>query len=234
MAKKGLFGKLLTATAAIAAVGGACYMFRDKIKESKLYEELGVEDKLHSLKNMRKNHEDEEDFIDEDEYIFEDLEPSDEDMNRTYVSLNTEPASSKESEDDDDTGSSTESEDEDNEAAERDNSPADDNASALEATQADDNTSAFETAQADDNTSEDESASVPTISYDTAEDMDSASEYIFTDTETKDDVQEVPDNSDKVKGETPSGYDMEGLSDVSEDPDVLIEQDLLDEAPYDI
>ena len=38
MAKnKNTFGKLLAFTTTIAAIGGACYIFRDKIKQSSLY-----------------------------------------------------------------------------------------------------------------------------------------------------------------------------------------------------
>lgn len=175
MAKKSLLGKLFTIAAAAAAIGGACYIFKDKIKASKLYEDLDVDDKLHSLKNILKKNDDEEDFFDEDEYIFNTEE---DDSNRTYVSLNAEPATA-------------------------------------------DVPAVKEEAPKEDTPKEDET--VPTIALDTIPD----SENSFTSEDTK-----KEDTPSDTKGETPTSYDMEGLSDVSEDPDVLMEQDLLDDSPF--
>ena len=184
MAKKGLLGKLMTAVVAGAAIGGTCYVFRDKIKASKLYEDLDVESRLTQLKSLFKkdeDNEDEDDFIDEDEYIFSDADTGSTD--RTYVSIDTGHESAGVAEDE-----------------------------------------------------EDDEDTVPTISLETIEGTDETST-------TEDTASPAPDEtaaSDVAETERgaasnsdiPTGYDMEGLSDVSEDPDVLIEQDMLDEAPF--
>lgn len=174
MAKGGLLGKLLTAAACGAAIGGACYMFRDKIKESKIYEDLKIDDKLMTLRDLfAKDVKDEEDYFDEDEYIFETDDTateSDDNASRSYVSLNT-----------------------------MDTIPEDDETDSG-------NEEAVPEPETSDNTTDD---SVPTISLHT----------------------EAPNDD---KGETPSGYDMEGLSDVSEDPDILMEMTKLDAEPSDL
>ena len=178
MARKGLLGKLFTVAAAAAAISGACYIFRDKIKASKLYEELDVDDKLHSLKNMLKKEEDEEDFFEEDEYIFN---TDEDDSNRTYVSLNPESATVIKPAEDADTEEPTED------------------------TNIGEPAAKYTETKSEETKNESADEVVPTIALDTLS---------------------------EAKGDAPSGYDMEGLSDVSEDPDVLMEQDLLDESPF--
>ena len=42
---------LVTLTAATAAVGGLCYVFKDQIKESKVYKDYEVDEKLKKVKN---------------------------------------------------------------------------------------------------------------------------------------------------------------------------------------
>lgn len=182
MAKKGFLGTVISVAATLAAVGGACYIFRDKIKESKLYKDLNMDDHLMNLKNYWDEHkpckETEEDFFDEDEFIFEDADTSD----RNYVSVSFT-QNDDAFEDIEDTPDVAEEASEENEEA----SPA---------------------------PTEEDSFDVPVISFDTEATADN----------TTDTVTEEGDDS-------PIGYDMEGLSDVSEDPDVLMEQDLLDETP---
>ena len=51
-------GKLFKAAATIAAIGGVCYVFRDKIKNSTVYQSLDMDDKVEKVKKkclQRKN-----------------------------------------------------------------------------------------------------------------------------------------------------------------------------------
>ncbi len=176
MAKKGFLGTLVSVAATVAAVGGVCYIFRDKIKESKIYNDLNLDVHLANAKKYWDEHKptknNEEDFFDEDEFIFEDVDSSD----RNYVSVSITPSEDVPSEDT---------------AADKDVS--------------------FEeiTDEVQDDVAE-EDFDVPVISLDTLD---------------------KSQTNEEEGDDSPSGYDMEGLSDVSEDPDVLMEQDLLDEAP---
>lgn len=43
-------GKLFKAAATIAAIGGVCYVFRDKIKNSTVYQSLDMDDKVEKVK----------------------------------------------------------------------------------------------------------------------------------------------------------------------------------------
>ena len=260
MAKGGLLGKLLTAAACGAAIGGACYIFRDKIKESKIYEDLKIDDKLMTLKDLlTRDSEDEEDYFDEDEYIFETGDTASdmhntEDAGRNYVSLNTAETDHAEMQTGDadtasvadDTAVDTDSTADVNDAADADNTTDADDTAAT-AVDADDTTDAH---GADDMTDDQADAadtdaatedSVPTISLHTAdilsEDTAAEDSTIFSDADTADAGSlETAEAStvDTTKGGTPSGYDMEGLSDVSEDPDVLMEMTKLDAAPSDL
>ena len=47
-------GKLFKAAATIAAIGGVCYVFRDKIKNSTVYQSLDMDDKVEKVKNTMK------------------------------------------------------------------------------------------------------------------------------------------------------------------------------------
>lgn len=47
-------GKLFKAAATIAAIGGVCYVFRDKIKNSTVYQSLDMDDKVEKVKNTIK------------------------------------------------------------------------------------------------------------------------------------------------------------------------------------
>ena len=44
-------GKLFKAAATIAAIGGVCYVFRDKIKNSTVYQSLDMDDKVEKVKH---------------------------------------------------------------------------------------------------------------------------------------------------------------------------------------
>ena len=47
-------GKLFKAAATIAAIGGVCYVFRDRIKNSTVYQSLDMDDKVEKVKNTIK------------------------------------------------------------------------------------------------------------------------------------------------------------------------------------
>ncbi len=47
-------GKLFKAAATIAAIGGVCYVFRDKIKNSTVYQSLDMDDKVEKVKTTIK------------------------------------------------------------------------------------------------------------------------------------------------------------------------------------
>ena len=92
-------GKLLKGvvkfTVATAAVGGICYIFKDKIKESKIYQDYDMDTKIQKVKTTIKEKmpnvfENEEDFVDEDEIFFDDLDLTAEDVERDYVSIDPE------------------------------------------------------------------------------------------------------------------------------------------------
>ena len=83
---------LLTITIAAAAIGGLCYIFKDQIKDSKVYKENDVDGKIKKVKTtikskMPKVFDREEDFVEEDELFFDD---NISDEPRDYVSLKPE------------------------------------------------------------------------------------------------------------------------------------------------
>lgn len=106
--KKNPFGKLLAFTSAIVAVGGTCYIFRDKIKASPLYSKS--KDKLSDLINNASDKfasNDDDDFLFDDDFddVFSTAE-----RGREYTSITinakddaneTEPEEANESETDD-------------------------------------------------------------------------------------------------------------------------------------
>ncbi len=86
---------------AAAAVGGLCYAFKDKIKESKVYQDNNVDEKINKVKTTIKDKMpkifDNEDDIEEDDLFADDLDLEMEDANRDYVTIN--PDDSEKSED---------------------------------------------------------------------------------------------------------------------------------------
>lgn len=150
--KKGALGKIIAFTTTVAAIGGVCYVFRDKIKESQAFKTASekASDLYGTVKSKMNNDDDfffDDDWDDEsDDVSFN----SDDNVNREYTTL----ASSKDTEVNDDT-------DDKEPSSEADASPD----------------------------------SIPTID---------------------------------LNNESVSGYENEGLSDTSEDPDVLEDQDKLD------
>lgn len=178
--KKSAFGKLLAFTTTVAAIGGTCYIFRDKIKESSIYKT--ITDKL-SGKN-------DPDFSDDDFYYddgtdgFETI-PDSTDAGREYTSITInakeeEPVFTKE---------------ETPVTAEKETpAPAEENAPVSTEEDVPVPVEEKETAPGTDDT-------IPTIHFNT-----------FSTSES----------------ESADGYENENLSDFSDDPDVLEEQDKLD------
>lgn len=90
MSKKNSFGKLLAFTTTVAAIGGACYIFRDQIKESEIYKKSV--DKLSALRNKMsdKYSNEDDDFFFDDEFedtFEEDVFSDDAKQNREYTSI---------------------------------------------------------------------------------------------------------------------------------------------------
>lgn len=95
MAKKNsTFGKFLAFTTAVVAIGGVCYIYRDKIKESETFKKAS--DKFDTLRNKVSNKfaSDEDDFFFDDEFeddfeddIFNDTAKN----NREYTSITINP-----------------------------------------------------------------------------------------------------------------------------------------------
>lgn len=172
-------GKFLKAAAAIAAIGGVCYVFRDKIKNSTVYQSLDVDDKVEKVKSTIKEKMPVKDEADRDYFSLDDTDGSSDNADAASESSAKETenagASSEDSDKTQDTGSSS--------------------ASAEEAVTMSDEVSDV-TAMVDDLISD-----IPGMSQDTASTDSDASPIL---------------------------YENEGLSDVSEDLDVIEEQDKLD------
>lgn len=87
-----LFKSLVKVGVAAAAVGGICYAFKDKIKESKVYQEYGLDDKIQKVKSTIKDKmpksDNEKDYVDDDEIFFDDLDAGS--AERDYVSIDTD------------------------------------------------------------------------------------------------------------------------------------------------
>lgn len=160
--------KFLSAIVTVAAIGGVCYAFRDKIKESKVYQSLDVEDKVEKVKTTIKE-----------------KMPTKDDAERDYFTLNEEDVVT------------------------------------TDATEAEEGT---ETASADD------SAASEVLEEAIATDIsESASDVSAMVDDLLSDIPEIQIAEEDVKKEeSPIIYENEGLSDSSEDLDVIEEQDKLD------
>lgn len=93
---------LVKFSVAAATVGGICYVFKDKIKQSKFYQEYDVDGKIDKVKTTIKEkfptqEINEEDIVEEDELFFDDEETAAKD--RDYVSITPESGSKEDAED---------------------------------------------------------------------------------------------------------------------------------------
>lgn len=92
-------GKVLKGVAkfavATAAIGGLCYVFKDQIKESKVYKEHDIDSKIQKVKTtikekMPKFFADEEAIVEEGEIFVDDANITADDMERDYVDIDTD------------------------------------------------------------------------------------------------------------------------------------------------
>ncbi len=167
-------GKLFKAVVAAAAIGSVCYVFKDKIKATKAYQTLGVDEKVEKVKTTIK-----------------DKMPIKDEAERDYFTLS----------DDDQTNNDNQTND-DNQSND-DNQPNDDISEEA----------VTETATMDDDATEE--ASAPTVT-------------VVNDETSASDVSAIVDDLLSDIPEISIGSEDMGLSDVSEDFDVLAEQDKLD------
>ena len=90
MSKKvGTVVKVVTVVAGIAAVGAACYVYRDKIKE--FFEKLNLKEKVDSAKSFVSDKflsAKDEDFFDDADFFDDEAVNSEDNSNRGYTSIN--------------------------------------------------------------------------------------------------------------------------------------------------
>lgn len=90
MSKKvGSIVKVITVAAGIAAVGTACYLYKDKIKE--FFEKLNLKEKVDTAKSFVSDKflpNKEDDFFDDADFFDDETSDSEENSNRGYTSLN--------------------------------------------------------------------------------------------------------------------------------------------------
>lgn len=211
MAKKNSnFGKFLAFTTAVATIGGACYIFRDQIKESEIFKK--TTDKLSALRNKVSNKlsSDEEDFFFDDDFeddFEDDIFDEDTKSNREYTSITI------------------------NAKDDSDAAPADTIQDMSEDTVDEATDSLMETADNISDIAKDVANDVANAVKEKTETAKDEVKEIFAD----DSIPTISfstnstDNKDTTAAtEEVLGYENEGLSDVYEDPDVLSDQDKLD------
>lgn len=86
---------LVKFTVASAAVCGLCYAFKDKIKESKVYQDYDVDEKINKVKTtikekMPKMFDNEENIVEEDEIFFDSEDAAQDSADRSYVSIDSD------------------------------------------------------------------------------------------------------------------------------------------------
>lgn len=90
MSKKGgTIVKLVAFVAGVAAIGTACYVYKDKIKE--FLEKIELKDKLNQAKSFVTDKvlgTKEDDFFDDAEFFDDEAEESEDSSNRGYTSIN--------------------------------------------------------------------------------------------------------------------------------------------------
>lgn len=186
-------GKFLKAAAAIAAIGGVCYVFRDKIKNSTVYQSLDVDDKVEKVKSTIKE-----------------KMPVKDESDRDYFSL-------------DDTDASSDNAD----AASESSAKETENADAASESSVNGTENAGASSEDSDKTQDAGSSSA------SDEEAVTMSDEVSDVTAMVDDlISDIPgmnkDTASTVSDDSPILYENEGLSDVSEDLDVIEEQDKLD------
>lgn len=107
MAKKGALGKLIAFTTAVAAIGGVCYVFRDKIKESSAFKTASDKaNDLYDTVKSKMNKDDDDFFFDDDDFFDETddfADTNDSTGEREYTSILSKQSDSNTSEEADTT-----------------------------------------------------------------------------------------------------------------------------------
>lgn len=121
--KTGTIVKIVAFIAGVAAVGTACYVYRDKIKE--FFEKHDIKGKINNAKNFvtdKFNKNNNEDYFDDAEFFDDDNLEDEDSTGRGYTSITI----STEDEDNEDAGDETDSKDdaEDTDTAEQKEEPA--------------------------------------------------------------------------------------------------------------
>ena len=210
--KNNSLGKFLAFATTTVAIGGACYVFREQIKESTIYKKAS--EKLGGLFNkFAKDDFDDDDFIFDDDNNFddtysEDLFSDSAKSNREYTSITINQREN----------SSDSTDDNEDEAVSDANQTDDAKASA--------ETVADTSSDANEPTSNTEDAKQSNTSEDLSE-IFMVNPTPTTQHVTSNDAPNVSNSAADTKKESDT-YENEGLSDVSEETDVLEEQDKLD------
>ena len=90
--------KFLKAVTAVAAIGGVCYLFKDKIKESSIYQSMDVDDKVQKVKTTikekmpSKNEESNDYFTLDDDEVTEAPADTEEDVTGEDITEETDAA----------------------------------------------------------------------------------------------------------------------------------------------
>lgn len=203
MAKKNhTLGKLFAFTTTVAAIGGVCYVFRDQIKQSSIYKKsTECLSKLFE-KVSDKFCQDEDDFSfddeKEDDAAFDDIFSEDAKKNREYTSITI---NQKEDENPEDSAA-----EEEEDSADISSDEEETGTDALTDKEEAKTTTASETEPKEDIKEIFSDDSIPTITF----------------------GNNLNASTDSEESSRVDAYENEGLSDVSEDPDVLEEQDKLD------
>lgn len=203
MAKKNhTLGKLFAFTTTVAAIGGVCYVFRDQIKQSSIYKKsTECLSKLFE-KVSDKFCQDEDDFSfddeKEDDAAFDDIFSEDAKKNREYTSITI---NQKEDENPEDSAA-----EEEEDSADISSDEEETGTDALTDKEEAKTTAASETDPKEDIKEIFSDDSIPTITF----------------------GNNLNASTDSEESSMVNAYENEGLSDVSEDPDVLEEQDKLD------
>lgn len=222
--KKHTLGKLLAFTTAVAAIGGTCYIFRDKIKTCPLYQKAA--DKLSGLKGSisDKFSEDEDFFFDDDDFedesddIFADTEHG-----REYTSITI---NAKEHAEGDTSAEDTEIPD-----------TADSDTATATAGTSSNNSVEEEVTLPEENMTEISEHTDVTAKNDTVETIKESTEPVleeviptisFGNPFGSSEIATEEKTNENASAAEVTDYENEGLSDVSEDPDTLEDQDKLD------
>lgn len=220
--KKSTFGKLLAFTTTAAAIGGTCYIFRDKIKQSTIYKTAcnKFSDVFGTVSDKFCSDDTEDFFFDDEDDDFKDVFSENAEHGREYTSITIN--AKEESKKDEDSV--------ENEIPENNETPKDiKSSSGNETSKNPENSSDNETSKDIDNSSEhDEKAAT----FETLPDEELIEVF------PKNSISSIPvsGTSDQSKSVSETntasakaaGYENDGLSDTSEDSDSLQDQDKLD------